>query len=691
MSSKLKRINDLWNSPILFSFVLSLFTCMVFMCTSPRLSSAGDKNISEFLSSSEKIREGFFFISPVLAGILRAFNHIFLANWWSIFSIFIMFIGQYTFLWIVNKRLIRYDWTIRMLASALFVLFFWELILKYEINFTQTAVIASLTGFCLMADLCFYPFVNKKNSIRIIAGVVLLLVGGAIRWKALMMTLPFEIMVLSYMFMFPYLKDNTFKSVKNSIKNKKHILTIISIIVITFIGSYAIHKLYSVYNPQIEEYLEANELRENIGDYKGRYPLYEDNKNVYEQLGIKSSWIEMVYNFYTSDTNYFSSDDLHKMASLRGRTDKKVKEFIDTLKGNYILWFSLFCIFIGIFILRGWKNSIFPLIGCISAYVLFSLFFVKIGRFEWRVTNGVILAGVISFIVMSFHPVSVEKNFKMNLSIKIGIFALITLLSIIGVAAVKTEKNLSKPMAKVSNQELADVLDYINDNNDTVYLYITGFRFVDAYNLWATHSTDYLDNYFTLAGHFIMGCSDKLEEYGISDLYNDMIDRTDVYIIYSKKMTSVLTNYLRDYYDPFISISVIDEFKGVYFLRYSKQIIPVKRYDEENDIECDIASINLFEKDDAVYQTYKVNCNVNDGLVSIYKDFYINIKDLETSNIYSYGMAIKEKNVSAEILCMKNTWNPASVEVILVGRTYDDEIVHLTDLTDEFYLNYHHE
>lgn len=689
MSGKFqRRIDDLWNSPILFSLVFTLFICIVFMYTSPQLSGAGDKNISEFLSSSGKIKEGFFFISPIVAIILRTLNHFFLANWWSIFSVFIMFIGQYTFLWIINKRLIKYDWTIRMLASGLFVLFFWELLLKYEINFTQTAVIASLTGFCLIADLCFSPSINKKDSIRIIVGIVLLLLGGGIRWDALILTLPFEIMVLAYMFLFPYSADNIFKSVKKSIKNKKHILILLFITVITFAGSYALHKLYSVYNPKIGEYLEANELRANISDYTGRYPSYDDNKDVYEQLGIKSSWINMVYSFMTSDVNYFSAEDLQKMVDLRGKTDKTVKEFIDTLQKHTILWLSLLSIFIGIFILKGWKNSFLPLMGCIFAYVLFALYFVKIGRFEWRATNGCILAGVISFIVMSFHPVSAGKSFGMNRPIKIGVFVLIALLSIIGVVMVKREKTFSMPMAKAYDQERADVLNYINKNKEIVYLYVDIFRFVDTYNLWSTHSTDYLDNYFPLAAHFIMGCSDKLEEYGINDLYSDLIDRADVYITYSNKLTPIFTDYLRDYYDPFVSISVVDEFNGFYFLRYSKQIIPEKRYDEENDIKCNVSLINMFDEDETIYQTFNVDCNVDNKVISNYKDFYINVNDLETSNIYSYGMAIKGNNVSAEILCMNNTWDPASVEVNLVGRTYSDEIVQLANLTDEFYLNY---
>ena len=200
----MKWIRNKMDSPCTIGFLFTFFTAGIFLITEPALSPAGDLNIAEYLASSA-IKEGFFFISPVLAFVLRLFNRIYTANWWSIFSVAAMFGGLFVFLWFLNKRYQKQQWTVRLFLNGLFVLFLWELMLKYEINFTQTTTITALAAALLILDCCYEKQENKKNVIiKLVFGISLLFLAGSIRWKALALMLPFIVMCLVYFFLFQF-------------------------------------------------------------------------------------------------------------------------------------------------------------------------------------------------------------------------------------------------------------------------------------------------------------------------------------------------------------------------------------------------------------------------------------------------------------------------------------------------------
>ena len=67
------KLRNKIGAPGFIAMSCTMVFLVLFLFTSPVLSLAGDVNISEYLSSS-KVKSGFFFISPVLAGFLRMLN-----------------------------------------------------------------------------------------------------------------------------------------------------------------------------------------------------------------------------------------------------------------------------------------------------------------------------------------------------------------------------------------------------------------------------------------------------------------------------------------------------------------------------------------------------------------------------------------------------------------------------------------
>lgn len=681
----MKWIRNKMDSPCVIAFLFVLLMAVIFLVTEPALSPAGDLNIAEYLASSA-IKEGFFFISPVLAFVLRFLNRIYTANWWSIFSVAVMFGGLFVFLWFLNKRYQKQQWTMRLFLNGLFALFFWELMLQYEINFTQTTTITALAGALLILDCCYERWKNKKTVvIKLFSGIGLLFLAGSIRWKALALMLPFIVMCLAYFFLFPFTSSNFIVSFKHSLKNKKRFLLLAGAVIGVVFMSYGLHKLYGVINPDLGEYVKANALREEIGDYADRYPDYnEDTMEMYQELGITQSWIDMVCSFMTGDRNHFSSADLKKMTDLRQGSHKTAASFISTLKGHTLLWVTMFILLLFLGLLSGRRNIWLPFFGCLSAFLLCALYFIMIGRIEWRVTNGCILACTLSFIAMSSHHIADISPKKLGMAEKTGLLTMTALFFVTGCAAVRFEKDFSMPKAAVIEPGLADVLEYVNAHEEIIYVDIEDtLHYYSAYNLWAAHEPEYLDNVIPMVAHFNIGKKETLKRAGIDDIVNDMLKRPDIYVRYcSPGSNGILFHYLRDYYEEFVSVSVVDNYHNHRFLRYTSPVMP-ESVNDCGSIRADFEIVEEFPEDEAILAAIRIDCKWDaDG--GAYQDYYLNIFDNTTGALYSYGLCMREKGCFGEALWMDGTWQADDISVSLIGYGAEGSVETIADVTQGF-------
>ena len=687
----MKRPVSKLNFSYVIAFALTVFALSVFLVTEPSLSAAGDINIAEYLGSS-KIAPGFFFISPVLAGILRIFNAIYTANWWALFSIAVMFGGLYVFLWFVNKRTALREWSVLLLVDGLFVLFFWELMLKYEINFTQTTFIAGLSAVLLILDSCYEcvgdkPLAHKSSIVKISLGICLLFVAGSVRWKALALMLPYAVMCLGYFFVFPFTPPNLIESLRFSWKTKKKIFMPAGMIILVVFISYGLHRLYGTINPDLGEYVKANALREEICDYAEQYPDYEHHAEMYQELGIRQSWIDMVCIFLTGDDNYFTSDDLNKMAALKQSSHMTVGNFTGSLKGHTVMWVSLAVLLVFVTLLHGKKQFYIPLLGCILAFTLCGLYFVAIGRIEWRVTSGCVLASALSYIaMMSYIPARAEVH-QFNLKTKTGLLVLTAVFFVVGCACVRLEKEFSLPRGAVTDEERAGMLDYIDANADTLYLDVEdSLRFYNAYNLWASHEPEYIDNVTTLVAHFIIGEKETLAAEGIENIINDMLTRPDIYVRYCSYNTNgIFLNYLRDYYDECISVSVVDGYGSTRYLRYSLPVdtaVQATAAPAQGDVV--LEAVDEFPEDLYVITAVQVSFRQDVADENVYRDYYLNVTDTATGAVYSYGLKSDEFGCSGKVLWMDETWGLDHISVSLVGYGSDGSYHAFADVTEEF-------
>ena len=683
-----KKANLITESPHFAATILTAAFMAVLICLNPALSKAGDLNVAEFLMSGGRMRSGFFFISPGLSKALRLCGRIIPGNWWALFSILLAAISIYIFLWYFGKALKDSHIFTRLFFSLFFLLVMWEMFMKLTINFTQTATMAAFSGFLLIYDAFDEErgLKGKRTAAAMIAaGVILGILAGEIRLKALILTLPFEWMVIGYRFLLPLTSRSIPEAVRESFLSKKKYLVCLAVCTGVVICGFVIQRTYWAVNPQWKEYTQANALREDICDYFDRYPPYSGNSELYEERGLTESWINMVKNFNTSDENHFSSEQLRKMVELRGESTMTVGTFMEVLGWHASACYCFVLFVICLFIYRGWKNSALPMLGFICSFVLCSFYLIHLGRIMWHVINGYTLCGIMAFAAMQKNELVHEPARAVRLSA--GIFraaAPVLMLAILAYSMYTEKHGCSIPRPEVTNTLQAQVLDYIDKDGETPYFYgKVGYRYTVCHNFWSSHPPDYLDNYFPLSGNMILGSKDRLAQFGIEDVYRSLYEDPDIRIMYCKDMVGDFLTYMREYYDDHIAVSEAEAIPGARFLRYSGPVIPESS--SETAVTGAFTLSDKYAEDENVVLEIAVDLKPDQTQTAKYQDFYINVVENPHSGVYSYGMTCSDGALSGKILCTTGTWTKDSATAAeLVGRTAGGETVKICDLTEQF-------
>lgn len=664
------------NQPAFLALIFTLPTMMVFLCTEPKLSGAGDLNIAEFIMSGDKIRDGFFYISPILSKFLKLLSAGIYVNWWSIYSVTIYGIALFLTSWFIASRMTGYHIFKRIYVLAAFVFLYWELILKNDISFNYTATVAFLAGLVL---LIYYA--SEKCHWPAWVAVLLFWLAGETRKKAFYMAVPFGVMVLMYYYIFPLKSENLIDSVKESWKCRKKFVVAIGILVGSLVLVLGAYKVYNL-DPSLKYRDELNSAAHLIDDYQDRYPKYSENEDLYKSVGIPQSWVNMINSFIFSDKNVFTPDTFGLMITLRGESTIKFSAFFDYFRNQKILGVLLIVFAIMMFKLVGKKKSLIPLLGSLLGICGCTLFCVFVGRITTRLIVSYLLCAVFSLFAMCFSEENDPQEQKISLHGNLEFGALCLLIIVVMFAIVKDEKgSVSLPKSAVVNESQANALDCIDKDNENVYLYGDMIRFTGSHNLWSGHAPEYLDNYFPLSSCFVLGSEESLAKFGVTDLYRSIITMPNVKVENQATSTEALFYYLRDFYNPQVAMSIVENFGGNLYLRYAGPVQPSTIM--ESGIECKIEENTRITTVSNTKAMYDVNVTIPDDEAAQYDDILVNVY-CEDGSQFSYGLNYKDASAYGTIIFSESDPLPENARAVIVGRGTDSEYYILADLRDCF-------
>lgn len=679
---KLKKYIEKLNNPLILALLFTIPTMIVFLITEPQLSGAGDLNIADFIMSGDKIKDGFYYISPLLSKFLKIFCALIPINWWSICSVFILCVGLFTCLWFAALRMKQFDFFTKAYILILFSILFWELILKQEVSFNFTATVAFLAGL-----VCLIYYATEKKQWPIFAAILLFWIAGEIRKKAFFMAAPFGVMVLLYYYIFPLYSDNLIDSLKESWKSRKRSLISAGIIVAMLIVVLGAYRLYNL-DPEIKYRDELNTAAHKIDDYQSRYPKYDENEELYKNAGIPKSWFGMVNEFVFSDEKVFTPQTLSLVLPLRLESQVKFSDLFTFLKDQKFLVVVMLIFISYVFVLVGKRRGMIPLVGSALGTVGCTLFCSFLGRITSRLVFSYLLCSLVAFFFMSFSDSEIKQKGIGDGEIKgnslHGILegiAVIFLVVVIMFAVVRDEKDgVSVPRALAINQNQADTLAYINNDKENVYLHNGLIRYTGAYNLWAGHEPDYLDNYYPLTSCFVLGSKESLARYGIYDVYKSIISMPNIRVENQTFSTETLFNYFRDFYNPKTSMSVVENIKGNLYLRYAEPVLPTEI--SETEMQFTIRENNEYDTISGAGKLYDIEAILPDDVAGNYDDILISVC-YENGDVYSYGLRYKDAKANGTIIFKENDIVPDNAEWIIIGRDNNKNYHILSDVSDK--------
>ncbi len=689
------------NRKTFVSGIITFIFLILFIFTGPVYSVAGDGSIAKYLASNAS--PGFNSVSWGLGAFLKIFVKLFPSvNWWTMFSIFMMFSCLF-FLTLFIQEL--FDGIKGSLLAVVFALFLWEAAYSIDINFTQTAILAGVTGSSAILMLARKIKVKEHHfSAGVVCygiiGVLYILIAGSLRFDAMIMCIPFAIVVLALRFLGLVIGD-----VK---ENRNYIIinVVIPLILLIFavLVSFGSHQIYRHMDPDIAFFEDTFDLTREVYDYLDMYPSYDELKDVYEAAGLKGSWYAMLTNYYIADTNFFNIETMSVPVQFKGPSTKTFGGYMSEMM-NYkdaLLLGLVVMILAGI--LTSIKKDIIPLITSIAVFMVSGFYFVHVGRYAWRVSGGVTVACVVMGLMMleeicryncsqinsnskeskdidsvnaKNSCISITANCHKMLKIRLIVGYVLTALCTIGVCAhIVNTKSFAIPRSQVTDEAKAGLLDYMDSNKDIIYF--TEDLDYASHNIWYVGTPNYLANKFCIFAGYNEGRNTDLQAVGINDMSQfviNMLTRDDIYCEYS----DIWQSYLCDYYNPYVSVGIVDTYDatGTQFVRY---VAPVEaREDRFGD---DISDVSLYvdsSKQSGNYQV--VHIEAKTSLQDQDVQYYLNVENAATGAIYSYPLVRDGETLTGDALWINDTWSFMDTNQYIVLKYADGTIVRALNIT----------
>lgn len=685
----------------LISGIITLTLLVIFVFTGPVYSVAGDGSIAKYLASNAE--PGFNSVSWGIGAFLKIFVKLFPSvNWWTMFSIFMMFSSLF-FLTLFIQEL--FDGIKGILIAIVFALFLWEAAYSIDINFTQTAILSGITG--TSASL----LVSRRKSVKGkvcygLIGALYILIAGSLRFDAMIMCIPFALVVLALRGGLFFLgrkeygnKDATDEADSDS-RTKKllfvKVIVPVIILVCSVAVSYGSHLVYRHVNPNIAFFEDTFDLTREVYDYLDMYPEYNEVSDVYEAAGLKGSWYAMLTNYYIADTNYFNVETMTVPLQFKGPSTKTFSGYMDEVLGyKGALIFGILVILLA-GVLTNVKKCIIPLVSALAVFIVSGLYFVHVGRYAWRVSGGVTVACVVMGLMMLAEFVArnirmdeatdkvvdtdedgENRNKAANPKAIFMIGYVVTAICVIAVGAhVVTSKSFSFPKSEITDEAKAGLLDYMDSNRDVIY-FTEDYDYA-SHNIWYVGTPGYLSNKFTIFAGYNEGRNADLQAVGINDMSQfviNMLTRDDIYTEYS----DVWSSYLCDYYNPYVSAGIVDVYEATntQFIRY---VAPVEA--GEDAFDDSVSDVELFVDSSKQADNYQViHVSAKTSVQDEDIEYYMNIENASTGAIYSYPLVRNGSDLTGDALWKNDTWSFMDTSQYIVAKFSDGRIVRVLNIS----------
>ena len=668
--------------------IVTALLVALYLFSDPQFSSAGDANIAELLADGSRVLPGYINLTWPLVWILHPLTHAFpQVCWWTIFSLVMMFGSLLSILLSLQKMVPGWRGSLLVVLTAGFL---WADVYVESMNYTISTAIAACAGFL---QLCSISSKDSKETKVISCVISFLLFGtaGSLRWRELLLCLPFFLLSLLIRFgapggrlqlgiwakhKYPAIHDESHLNFINRRSSllREAIFYSVFLIILT-VGTWGMGRLTQKLDPWYAENAVGHNLHSDIADYGDRYPTYEDNAEAYRSLGITPTWISMVMNHNNSDLNYFHSSYMQKMVALRGKSKMSLSQYRALLASYPAVWLVCLGVIGAVVWLFGLRSCLLPLLGEAGGFLAAGVFFVRQGRIAWRVTGGMLFAALAGFLVASAAGGVIDRRRKVNETpVRVAALMILVLLIVPGVT-------YKVPRAEVTDPVIDSDYRYMSRHPENCYF--VDNRYYMGHSIWTGFDQKKYSNIIPDISNFIIGFRGQLADRGITDIVSDMLVRSDILMNYG----DTWYGYLKDYYDPDITITIMGENPetGTAYIAYHRPIEEDSPISEETAV---VSAPSLYLEaasfSDQQYRVLHVTASMeNTAAGAELTDYALEIEDKASGRTFTYPVTEKNGLLTTRAVWPEDTWAYDTSKVSIIGRKDDGTLVQLLDLTGQ--------
>lgn len=462
--------------------------------------------------------------------------------WYGILFLAILFIGLYftlRFIFSIKQALL-----LRFIEIVYLVPFYFYATIF--VQYTTVASVAAYAGFIIVCQ----EVLNPKNlSVRLVLiGTFLIFLAGLIRDNVLFYVTALSIPLLIFSF---------FDS--RSVVNKRILAGSLIIIFILF----SLSKLYSgiVYSKS-EDWRSYMSWINNLQAYHYEYYIteYTKNKDLYDDIGWSQNDYLMFLHWFYTDESRFSPKKVRTITEHAITQQLSFDGIISTIKitlnqfANHspavVTFLSFQGILVYIIVLHK-RKAIFYYFAILALGVGFIIFFSFFGRVlpsRFMYPLLLILSLYPLFIISKAYGIGKSGAWRFLVFLCLG-YHLVLLVLFVFMAHLNNIKTAH--FAKILDELPQNVLIFNWDSSLPI-------QWINVFD--NLHKFDNLDIAGTGWPQRSQYDKTLLAKYNITDLYQDMIDNPNVYLVATPKYLEYLRIYIRDHYGKQIQIDSIKDF-----------------------------------------------------------------------------------------------------------------------------------
>lgn len=439
-----------------------------------------------------------------------------------------------------------------LILEAIFSLNFYA-----HVTFTHTAAALLVAGTLLM----IWAYHSNKGIAYQIAGIIFILFGSFYRFDIF-----YSVIAVFAVFIFAYLLSKLrqngkwqFLGLIKKIFTAKNIIVLVSMLAVVFSFQFLSTTIIDSYEG-LDYYREYNNVRSGAVDYD--IPLYDLYKEEYENIGISENDFQMLRGWYFDDEGYASLETLTEISNLQSKYYIGVVNALKNMvavelrqvltlspEGLMILGFAFVSIAVLAFYKKGWIY-----VASLSAIIL------ALYSYLWitgRCNHRAVLSFLFASVVYLLYATQFLKQRTCILMFKpkkhSGIIAIILCLILSASAMVLSVPKYNKAFNNKGSETYPAIEEYIlNSENKTFVL--CGNAFMKIRSATALTNSQYADHiifekcvYYGTPYYAHPCYIEMLNNAGINNLYVDIIDNDNLYLIDDRDIDMLVT-YLNEQY-----------------------------------------------------------------------------------------------------------------------------------------------